>query len=775
MKTCSLIRLAFALAALYLAALRTHAQLTYSPYAFTNLAGRPGSAGTADGTGTVARFTTPHGVAVDGAGNIYVGDTFNHAVRRISPAGAVTTIAGSAGNKGYADGVGNAEAPRFNSPIGLSADSSGNLYVADNGNEIIRKVTPAGVVTTVAGRVGIKGSVNATGTNASFNSPNGTVVDGSGNIFVADLVNRTIRRIAPGGIVTNFAGTTASLGTNDGVGTAARFNAPMGLAVDAANNIYVADQGANSIRKITPGAAVTTLAGLGGQSGTNNGTGTGARFLGPQALAVDNGGNVYVCDTGNHTIRMVTPGGVVTTIAGSPGLRGTIDGTNGVVRFDTPRGIVVDAATNIYVAAAGKSTIRKLVLAGTNCVVTTLAGGENGSFDGTGTAAQLDTPYGLAVDGAGNIYAVDRNNHDIRKITPAGVVTTFAGLPGQAGSTDGTGAGAQFNAPEGLAVDENGNIYVSDYFNNAVRKIAPVGTNWVVTTLAGCPTCPGGTNDGPGTAARFDNAFGLTRDSSGNVYVADTVNKTVRKLTPAQPEWIVSTFAGAPRIGGSLDGTGDAARFASPLGLAADANGIYVADASSVRKITYDRVVTTLAGCTVCAPGANDGTGAAVLFGTARAVAVDGAGNLFVADSSSHLIRKLSPATLGGIVTTIGGDPNQAVSADGFGSTAKFIAPSGVAVDLAGNVYVVDATGRRVAKGSRSAQFPSGGGALSVSNGQFRLRVIGSSGGNLVLESSTNLPFWNPILTNPFSPTGLSLSFPVKSNQNEFFRGRLAP
>ena len=767
---------------LYVADFGNNAIRKITPNAMvTTLAGQSGGSGLADGVGNAAQFYIPHSAAVDNAGNVYVGDTFNHTIRKITPAGLVTTIAGTAGNKGYADGVGTAEAPQFNSPIGLSSDSAGNLYLADNGNETIRKVSAAGVVTTLAGQVGIKGSVNGTGTNALFNSPHSTVVDSAGNVFVSDGVNRTIRKITPGGAVTVFTGSTSLQGTNDGLGGAARFTQPMGLAIDSADNLYVADQGGNTIRKITPGALVTTLAGWGRVSGTNDGAGSAARFTGPQGIAADSAGNVYVTDTGNDTIRKITPGGVVTTLAGSAGQNGETDGTNGMARFDTPRGIAVDSATNIYVADSVNSTIRKLVIVGTNCVVTTLAGGggsdENGSVDATGTAARFHFPHGLAVDGAGNVYAVDRSNDDIRKITPAGVVTTFAGTPGYAGSADGKGAAAQFWAPEGLAVDGDGNIYVSDYFNNAVRKIAPVGTNWMVTTLAGCPSCPGGTNDGPGKTARFNNAFGLTRDNNGNLYVADTVNKTIRKISPAQPEWIVTTFAGAPLQGGSVDGTGGNARFASPLGLAADANGIYVADSSTIRKITFGGVVTTLAGCPSCPPGSSDGTGTNALFWTARDVAVDSGGNLYVADSANHIIRKLTPAGADWMVTTIAGSPGQASGADGVGSDARFNQPSGVAVDAAGNVYVVDTGENRVTKGTPAAattvvQFDTNSGNLTISNGFFQLRLTGPAGGDVVVEASTNLAAWTPIQTNGLP---LNLSVPLTTSPHQFFRARLVP
>jgi sugar lactone lactonase YvrE len=756
------------------------AQSIYTPYAFTNFVGQPGLDGWMDGAGNGGQFHIPQGVAVDAAGNLFVADTFNHAIRKVTPAGMMTTIAGSPSNKGYGDGVGFAEAAKFFSPVGVGSDATGNLYVGDNGNQTIRKVTPAGVVTLFAGRVGVKGNANGEALNATFNSPHSTIVDSGGNVFVSDGVNRVIRKITPAGMVSLFAGTFNQQGTNDGVGTAARFQQPMGLAIDKADNIYVADQNASTIRKITPGAVVTTLAGKGKVTGTDDGTGAAARFTGPEGVTVDTNGIVYVCDTANATIRRITPGGVVTTIAGVAGERGQADGTNDVARFDTPRGITIDGSGTLYVADSVNSAIRKLVIDGTNCIVTTRAGtmGENGSVDGAGPDARFHFPYGVACDPAGNVYAIDRNNNDVRKITPAGVVTTLAGVPGFQGSEDGAGATAQFYEPEEVAVDGNGNIYVVEHANNTVRKIAPVGTNWVVTTLAGCPTCAVGTNDGPGLEARFNGPFGLTF-SGGNVFVTDTGNKTIRKLTPAGAGWEVSTFAGTPKVGGSRDGSGTTALFSAPLGLAADANGnIYVGDSIQIRKITSDGTVSTLAGQLV--NGSADGPGSTATFWGARGVAVDSAGNVYVADQPNQLVRKLTPVGGSWNVTTIGGKQGLAGTTDGLGMDARFSQPTGVAVDGAGSVYVADSSGARVTKGISTnapveVRFETDPGGVTISGGNLTMNLLTPSSGSIILEESQNLLAWLPIRTNILSAPTLQLSIPFNSAQNAFFRLRLAP
>jgi hypothetical protein len=284
------------------------------------LAGDIHTAGSADGVGSAARFNDPLGLAIDSAGNIYVGDTGNSTIRMITPAGVVTTLAGSADGSGSANGLGSAA--RFNAPRGVAVDGVGNLYVADLNNNIIRKiVTATGLVSTFAGTAPGAGSANGMSTAAQFSSPTDVAVDSAGNVYVADAGNDEIRMITAQENVTTLAGAAQMQGSADGV-SGARFFGPHGVAVDSAGNLYIADTGNNTIRKITA-AGVTTLAGAAGMIGSADG-GTAARFNGPFGVAVDSTGNVYVTDTGNRTIRMITPAGIVTTIGGVAGSSSSI-------------------------------------------------------------------------------------------------------------------------------------------------------------------------------------------------------------------------------------------------------------------------------------------------------------------------------------------------------------------------------------------------------------------------------------------------------------------
>jgi hypothetical protein len=321
------------------------------------------------------------------------------------------------------DGVG--AAARFSRPIGVAVDGAGNVYVADSGNNTIRKITSAGVVTTLAGTAGVTGSANGGGAAASFNSPQGAAVDGAGNIYVTDAFNSSIRKITSAGVVTTLAG--GASGSADGVGAAAGFNTPIGVAVDGVGNVYVADTVNSAIRKITPVGVVMTLAGTPGFFyGAVDGIGAAASFFWPEGVTVDGADNVYVADTNNSTIRKITSAGVVTTLAGAAGASGSANGAGAAASFTFPQGVAVDGAGSLYVADTGNNTIRKISSAG---VVTTLAGtaGISGSANGIGAAASFKLPGGVAVDGAGNVYVADTGNNTIRKITSAGFVTTLAG------------------------------------------------------------------------------------------------------------------------------------------------------------------------------------------------------------------------------------------------------------------------------------------------------------------------------------------------------------
>jgi hypothetical protein len=671
------------------------------PLTINTLAGYPGQS-YAEGAGSNARFNNPNGAALDSAGNFYIADTDNHTIRKITTGGVVSTLAGLPGVSGSADGTG--ASAQFNQPQGVAVDSAGNVYVADTGNHTIRRITPAGVVSTLAGLAGATGSANGTSSSARFYQPEGVAVNSATNVYVADTWNHTIRQITPAGVVSTLAGSAGSYGSADGTGGAAQFNQPQGVAVDSTGTVYVGDTGNQTIRKITPGGAVSTLAGLAGNYGSADATGTNAQFYGPAGVAVDGLGSVYVADYFNQTIRKVTPAGVVSTLAGSAGIFGSADGTNSTVRFWSPAGVAVSGTNNVtvYVADAGNGTIRTLALAGaSNWVSTTLAGSAStGHSDATtGSSARFYWPGGAAVDSAGNVYVADTQNGTIRKVTAAGIVSTLAGSAGNYGSADGTGTNAQFYGPQGVAVDSAGTVYVADTVNATIRKITPGGT---VSTLAGTAGSYG-VLDGTGGAARFYEPQGLAVDSAYTVYVADAWNHTIRKITPAGVVSTLAGLPGnAGCTDGTGSGVGtNTARFNSPAAVAVDSGGnVYVADYvnHTIRRVTAAGVVSTLAGL----PGVwgnGDGTNSDARFYQPAGIVVDSAANLYVLDSGNHTIRKLAPVGTNWVVSTLAGAAGVSGSSDGTGSNAQFDYPAGLALDGATNLYMADTANNIIRRG----------------------------------------------------------------------------
>lgn len=307
-------------------------------------------------------FQFPVGIATDSAGSLYVSDSGADAVLKVTQSATIALSIGSPGKPGVADG--NAASAQFNNPTGVAVATNGAIYVTDTANGTIRQITPTGTVSTLAGSTTNRGNQDGIGAAATFSSPVAVAIDGTGVLYVTDALNHTIRQISPGGTVNTLAGSAGSSGSADGTGSAARFNHPTGIAVDRAGNVYVADTTNNTVRKITTTGEVTTLAGLPGVSGAQDGRGNEALFNNPVGLAVNASGTVFLSDTGNSTVRQITPAGVVTTLAGMPGVAGFRDGTNNAAWFHTPQGLALDATGNVYVADTGNAAIRKVTLAG---------------------------------------------------------------------------------------------------------------------------------------------------------------------------------------------------------------------------------------------------------------------------------------------------------------------------------------------------------------------------------------------------------------------------
>lgn len=613
----------------------------------------------ADGVGFAASFVTPAGITTDGT-YLFIADKDN-TIRKIEIAsGAVTTLAGTPGVYGSANGTG--AAASFYWPKGIVAVGA-NLYVVDSQNGTIRKIEiTTGVVTTLAGNPLLHGgSFDGTGTAATFNQPTEITTDGI-NLFVADNQGDKIRKVFiataevttlatstffPGGGIA-AAGSTLyvadapsirKVDTDTGAISSLNINTgilppvvnPSGMISDGAN-IYFADSYDHTIRKVVVASGiVTTLAGYAGAASVADGTGTAASFQNPTHITSD-GVNLFVID--DRSVRkVVISTGVVTTLAGSTNT--TDDGIGGAARFRVPNDVATDGK-NLFVTDSG--TIRKVAIA--TGAVTTLAGtrGVYGSQDGTGAAASFWSPENITTDGI-NLFISDNNKCTIRKVVIAtGVVSTLAGSAGVSGSTDGTGATASFFGPSGITTDGI-NLFVSDSHNNTIRKI--VIATGVVSTLAGS-TGVSGSTDGAGATALFSSPRGITTDGT-NLFVADYGNKTIRKIVIATGA--VTTIAGSAGVYGTADGTGLAARFRYPNGISTDGSYLYLTDFASIRKIEIATgLVTTVAGSAGNGTSADfgfgsvDGIGVAARFYAPCGITTDGK-SLYVADST--VIRRI--------------------------------------------------------------------------------------------------------------------------------------
>ncbi len=635
--------------------------------------------------GTYASLYGPQAVAVDQTGNLFLVDQ-NDVLRLDATTGVVTLIAGN-GTQGYSGDNGPAANAQLNHPSAVTLDRAGNLYIADSGNNRIRRVS-GGIIITVAGSgiAGLSGD-GAAAINAQLNQPTGVAVDSGGNLYIADTGNQYVREVSAG-VINSIAGTgTAGFGGDNSLATSAQLNYPSSLAVDSSGDLFISDRLNSRVRKVAAGV-ITTVAGT-GVAGFNgdNGAAANSELSLPQGIWVDSAGNLYIADTGNNRVRKVA-GGVITSVAGNGTAGFTGDGAAALSsELSSPGGVAVDSAGNVYIADTGYSRVRKVVAG----VIGTAVGNGSQGFggdNGAATSAEFNGVAGLAVDSSGNLYIVDANNQRIRKVS-SGVITTVAGNGAAGFSGDnGPATGAQLHSPYGVAVDAAGNLYLSDSANQRVRKVSG-GT---ISTFAGNGNTGFSGDNGQAILAMLNNPLGVTVDPSGNIYVADFNNNSVREVSGG----VISTLAGNQTQGYSGDGGPSiSAQLYYPRGVAADNGGnVYVADTYNnvVRKINHG-VITTVAGNGTPGFSGDSGPATGAQLSQPQGVAVDTTGNVYIADSQNGRIRKI----VNGVINTIAGNGTQGFSGDGGPATsAELSNPTGIAVDSVGNIYVADGSNNRI-------------------------------------------------------------------------------
>jgi sugar lactone lactonase YvrE len=636
--------------------------------------------------GTSVPFRSPSGVAVDAAGNVYF--TTEASVWKLDAKGLVTRVAGN-GREGYSGDGGPATSAQLNFALAVAVDSQGNLFIADTKNYRIRKVSPDGVIATVAGN-GTRGYSGDGGpaTTAQLRYPVGVTADSHGNLFVADQFNYRIRKVSPEGVITTVAGNGDSGYSGDGgPATSAQLLSPEAVTADSQGNLFIVDTSDHRIRKVSPGGDITTFAGNGtrGYSG-DGGPATSAQLRDPRGVSADARGNVFIADSNGASVRKVSPGGIITTVAGSGAFNYAGDGGPATSAGLAASGMAADPGGNLFIADWFNNRIRKV---SPNGIITTVAGNgtpANSGDGGPATSAILSGGWNLAVDGSGNLFVADFGHNRVRKISPNGTISTVAGngTPGNSGD-GGPATSARLSQPDSLAVDWQGALFIGE--NAYVRRVSPTGT---IATVAGSGRSGDPGDGGPAISAHLGRLVGLAVDGRGNLFLADSFDSRVRKVSP---DGIITTVAGTGTRGYSGDG-GPAARaqLNYPLGLAVDPQGnLFIADSfnSCIRKVSLNGIVTTVAGTGVAGYSGDGAPATSAQLAQPAGLAVDAQGNLWIADRGNYRIRMVS---LGGIITTMAGDGTIGYSGDGGSALfAQLLGPTGLAIDGQGNVYVADA------------------------------------------------------------------------------------
>ena len=639
------------------------------------------------GPATTASLNCTQAVCVDSLGNIYAADTNNNRIRKISPSGIISTIAGT-GTAGYSGDGGLATNAALINPYSICVDSSKNLYFSDYGNNVIRMISAGtNIISTIAG-TGIAGYSGDGGaaTAAMLSNPFGVFVDNTGYIYVADSGNFRVRRFTLGGTISTIAGD----------GAATTLSNPTSVYVDNAGRVFISEDGNNRIRMFS-GGVLTTIAG--GGTGGDGGPATSASLSGPRGIFGDSAGNIYFADTSNQRIRRFTPGGIINTIAGNGTAGFSGDGGSATAAMlRNPYGVFVSNTGSIYIADTFNNRIRRFDIGGN---ITTIAGDGTTGASGDGgiiTYADLNSPRGGSFDSTGNLYFADTLHNRIRKIAAGtNIISTIAGSGIYGFSGDGGPAtAALFNSPQWVYVDGAGAIYIADTGNSRIRKI-DAGSN-IISTIAG-----GGAGTGIGdglsaTSARLASPQSVFVDSSGAIYIADTNNNRIRKIDAGSN--IISTIAGGGAgtdIGDGLSAT--SARLASPQAVFVDSSGaIYIADTgnSRIRKITAgSNIISTIAGNGTAGFSGDGGLSTAAMINSPRAIFQDSSGDIYIADQVNNRIRKIAAGS--NIISTIAGNGTAGFSGDGGVSTAAMInSPRAIFQDNLGRIYLSDSRNNRI-------------------------------------------------------------------------------
>jgi hypothetical protein len=644
----------------------------------------------------------PQAVAVDSGQDKFIADEKDNRVLEVNnSSGLITTIAGN-GTAGFSGDGSQATAAELNQPTGVAvytnAQSQVFVFIADNQNNRIREVNlTSGIITTVAGD-GVKGynSDGIQATAAELYSPTGVAVDASGNLYIADFANERIRKVNTTGVISTVAGNGTWGYTGDnGQATVAELADPWSVAVDSSGNLYLTEISDSRVREVKTSGLISTVVGDGTNGFTgDSGPASDASLNGPTGIALDAAGDLFIADTGNNRVREVNHSSqIITTFAGNG--TGNFAGDNGqasAAELDSPAGVALDSAGDLFIAD-GSNRVREVNH--TSTVITTFAGGANPGDGNSAATAEINGPTAVAVDSAGDIFIADTSNNRIREVNHStGLISTIAGngIQGYSGN-GGLAVAAELNAPTGVAVDAAGDVFIADAGNNRIREIN--ASTGVITTVAGNGTA-GYNGEGTGSTAELDNPTGVAVDANGNLYIADQFNQRLRKVVLSSDT--ITTVAGNGTAGFIGDGTATAVELNGPDAVAVDSAGdVFIAEYVNqrIRELTVGGQLITVAGNGSYGGGysGDNGPATAAELNYPTGIAVDSAGDLFIADESNRRIREVKA----GVITTVVGNGTQGFSGDsGSPSAAELNNPAGVAVDTAGDLLIADTGNNRI-------------------------------------------------------------------------------
>jgi hypothetical protein len=596
------------------------------------------------GRATSSKLDDPCAVAVDALGDLFIADWGNFVVEKVTPAGRLSVIAGVVGKPGLPT-PGPAIHSEIWEPGGVAVDPHGDVFITDEGNEVVEKVTPAGRLSVVAGVFAwppVQGPPTpGPATSSKLDSPIGVAVDAREDLFIGDHFNDVVEEVTPAGRLSVVAGNGRAGPPKPGPATSSDLDVPAGVAVDAHGDLFIADEGNDVVEKVTPAGRLSVIAGVVGKAGPPTpGSSTASRLAEPTGLALDAHGDLFIADTGNDVVEKVTPAGRLSLVAGVPDRGPPTPGPATSSELEEPSGVAMDFHGDLFIADSGNSVVEKVTPAGRLSVVAGVVGKAGSPTPGPATSSELDRPTGVAVNAHGDLFIADQLNNVVEEVTPAERLSVVAGVVGKSGRpTSGPATGSRLDDPTGVAVDTHGDLFIADFDNLVVEEVTPAGK---LSVVAGEIGKAGSLTPGPATATKLDGPGGVAVDTRGDLFIADYGHDVIEQVTPAGR---LSVVAGSGKLGPPTPGPANSSDLDESWGVAVDAHGeLFIADYGNnvVEEVTPAGRLSVIAGVVGRVGPPTPGRATSSALNAPFAVAVNAHGDLFIADEGNNDVEQVT-------------------------------------------------------------------------------------------------------------------------------------